>query len=87
VSSHELGWLVLTYLCGAAYELGCVFWVHYSESEQTWKAVRWSCFNALVTIIGIEGALQTLPLKVAFVLGFGSGTYLAINLKRKMLKS
>ncbi len=43
---------LLTFACGAAYECGCVFWVHYSEANKAGRAVAWSCFNALVTVIG-----------------------------------
>ncbi len=79
--------LLLTFLCGAAYECGCVFWVHYSEKGRTVPAIVWSCFNALVTVIGLGEALHR-PLFIAvYVIGFGVGTGLAIEVKRRWLKS
>ena len=75
--------LVLTFFCGAAYELGCVFWVHYSELGRTWPAVGWSCFNALVTVIGLGEALHRPAFIAAYVVGFGAGTGAAISYKTR----
>ncbi len=79
--------LLLTLFCGAAYECGCVFWVHYSEKGRTGPAIAWSCFNALVTVIGLGEALHRPLFITAYVVGFGLGTGLAIEVKRKWLKS
>lgn len=76
---------ILTFLCGAAYECGCVFWVHYSEKGKTIPASLWSCFNALVTVIGLGEALHNPLFIAAYVLGFGFGTGLAIEIKKKFL--
>ena len=78
---HTVALFVLTFVCGAAYECGCVFWVHYSEQGRARPAVVWSCFNALVTVVGIETFLRSWLFVVAYVLGFGTGTYLAIRIK------
>lgn len=79
--------LALTFAAGAAYELGCVFWVMHSEAKRAGRAVPWSMFNALVTAIGVEHFLRG-PLFVgAYVLGFGSGTYVAIRLKIRLLRA
>jgi hypothetical protein len=79
--------LALTFAAGAAYELGCVFWVMYSEAKQAGRAVPWSMFNALVTAIGVEHFLRG-PLFVgAYVVGFGAGTYVAIRLKIRLLRA
>lgn len=76
--------LLLTFACGAAYECGCVFWVHYAERDRRLPAVAWSCFNAAVTVIGVESFLKGLPMAVAYVMGFGTGTYLAMLIKRRL---
>lgn len=76
---------VITFVCGAAYEMGCVFWVHFSEHNDVIGAVLFSMFNAIVTVIGTEQYLKNFPLKVIFVLGFGTGTALAILLKIKVM--
>ena len=76
--------LALTFFCGAAYECGCVFWVHYSELNRTVPAVGWSCFNALVTVIGLGEALHRPLYIAAYVIGYGAGTYGAIRIKQRM---
>jgi len=75
--------LLLTFFCGAAYECGCVFWVHYSEQGRVGPAVGWSCFNALVTVIGLGEALHRPAFIAVYVVGFGAGTWLAIAIKRR----
>lgn len=72
---------LLTFVCGAAYECGCVFWVHYSERSRRIPAVGWSMFNCMVTMIGTEAFLTHWQVKIAFMAGFGTGTYFAIGLK------
>ena len=78
---------LLTFACGAAYELGCVFWVHYSERERTLPAVGWSMFNAVVTIVGIESFLKSWIFAIAYIFGFGFGTAVAIRIKRRLQAS
>lgn len=75
--------LLLTFFCGAAYECGCVFWVHYSEKNRVPPAVFWSCFNALVTVIGLGEALHRPLFIAAYVLGFGVGTWAALRIKAR----
>lgn len=78
--------LALTFACGGLYELGCVFWVHYAEKGRKWPAAGWSCFNALVTVIGLGEALHR-PLFIAvYVLGYGIGTMVAIDIKRRWVQ-
>jgi uncharacterized protein YebE (UPF0316 family) len=77
--------LLATFLCGAAYECGCVFWVHYSERHRVALAVFWSCFNALVTVIGLGEALHRPPFIATYVLGFGFGTWVGIGIKRRLV--
>jgi hypothetical protein len=74
--------LVLTFLCGAAYEWGCVFWVQHSEAGRAGRAALWSMFVALVTAVGVEQFLKGYAHVAAYVLGYGAGTYVAISLKR-----
>ena len=74
--------LLLTFVCGAAYELTCVFWVYYSEKNND-KAVYWSGLNALVTAVGLGEALHRPLFIAAYVGGFCFGTWLAIRIKAK----
>lgn len=73
---------VAAFLGGALYEAGCVVWVHYAERDDVGPAVGTSMFNAVVTIIGVESFLKHWLFKVAYVLGFGTGTAVAILLRR-----
>lgn len=75
--------VLMTFICGAAYEAGCVWWVHHSEAGNKLSASAWSCFNALVTIIGVEGFLSSRWCAGAYVLGYGVGTFVAMSFKRK----
>lgn len=79
-----LALLALAFASGAAYECGCVFWVHYSESGRAGRAVLWSMFNAIVTVVGVEQFLKGWPFVAAYVLGFGAGTYAAIRIKARL---
>lgn len=73
--------LLLTSLCGAAYEAGCVFWVHHSEQGQPARASLWSMFNALVTCIGLGEAIHRPIFIAAYAIGFGGGTFVAVVIK------
>jgi hypothetical protein len=83
----DLAALLLTFLCGAAYELGCAFWVHYSETNRELPAVFWSCFNCLVTVVGLGEALHRPIFIAVYVAGFGAGTGLAIRIKRRWVST
>lgn len=83
----DWGLVLLTFVSAAAYECGCVFWVHYAELGRRLPAVGWSCFNALVTVIGVEGFLKSRFLAAVFVVGFGCGTFFAMTLKRRLARS
>lgn len=78
--------VALAFSCGAAYECGCVFWVAHSEAGRSGKAVLWSMFNALVTAVGVEQFLKGPGYVTAYVLGYGFGTYVAIEFKARGLK-
>ena len=74
--------LVLTFFCGAIYECACVFWVHYSEKNKAEFAALWSCVAALVTVIGLGEALHRPTFIAAYVAGFGTGTWIAVKIKK-----
>lgn len=76
---RTLAWLILTFACGAAYEFGCAMWVRFAERRQPMRAVAWSCFNCLVTVVGLGEALHRPPFVAAYVAGFGFGTWLAVR--------
>ena len=75
--------IFITFVCGVAYEFGCVFWVAHSESRRAYKAAIWSMFVALVTCVGVEHFLKGPYFIVAYVLGYGFGTFVGIKFKNK----
>lgn len=76
--------LALTFVCGALYECGCVFWVHYAEEDRAIAAAIASCFGAFVTCIGLGEALHRPSFIAAYVLGYGVGTWLGVHIKRRL---
>jgi|HubBroStandDraft_1064217.scaffolds.fasta_scaffold115817_4 hypothetical protein len=74
---------VLTFACGAAYELACVFWVQASEANRAKTAAAWSCLAALVTCLGLGEALHQPVMIAAYVSGFGFGTYVGVRVKAR----
>lgn len=75
--------VALTFACGAAYELACVFWVQASESNRAGTAAAWSCFAALVTCLGLGEALHQPAMIAAYASGFGFGTYVGVRAKAR----
>ncbi len=71
--------IAVTFMCGLIYEAGCVFWVHHSEAHHIGQAVAFSGLNAAVTIVGVEAFLKSHACKVAYVVGFCAGTFLALS--------
>jgi hypothetical protein len=83
MTSADVWPLALTWLCGAAYECACVFWVHFAESCRIGPAVAWSCIAALVTVVGLGEAIHRPVYIAAYVAGYGCGTALAIVWKTR----
>jgi hypothetical protein len=81
--NNTLLWLLITFSCGTAYELGCVFWTHYSEANKIVQASLWSVFNALITCIGLGRALKNPPMIAAWAVGWGVGTAMGIWWKKE----
>jgi uncharacterized protein YebE (UPF0316 family) len=83
---NTLLWLLITFSCGTLYELGCVFWTHFSEANKIVPASLWSVFNAAITCLGLGSALHDLKMVIAYSLGFGAGTTIGIVIKQRMKK-
>lgn len=81
-----IGALLLTFVCGAAYEGTAVFWAHYSERGDGLRAALSSTACALVACVGFGEALHRPAMITAYALGFGAGTYVAVAIKRQLRK-
>jgi len=69
---------------GAAYEAGCVGWVHYAERGRPMFAALFSMFCAAAQVAGIAESIRSIPAAAAFVVGYGAGTYGAVALKGRL---
>lgn len=73
--------LLIALISGALFEFGCVYWVHYSERSQAFKASIWSMIVATTTVVGIGESIKDKRVAIAYIIGYGIGTYLAITFK------
>jgi hypothetical protein len=78
---------LLTFLAGAAYEAACVAWVHYSEKGRPVITALFSMMAALAEVSGVGGSVHDWRVAPFFVLGYGVGTYSAVEFKRRRSRS
>lgn len=72
----------LVFLSGIALEAICIFWIHYSETNQIGKAVLFSMLFALAQIVGIGESVKNIEIAPFLIVGYGVGTAIAIKLKK-----
>lgn len=77
---------LIAFVTGAAFEIGCVFWVYYSEKNKAATASLWSMVNASMSVFGIESFLKSKLLALCYVLGYGFGTFWAVKIKQRWLR-
>jgi hypothetical protein len=70
-----------TFLSGAVYEATCVFWVHFSERGRPFKTGLFSMLAATAEVCGIGASVHDWWLAPFFIVGYGTGTVIAIKLK------
>lgn len=73
---------LLVFVCGAAYEACCVGFVHFSERGRASLTALFSMLAAAAELTGIIDSARNLALAPVFVVGYGTGTYLAVRVKR-----
>jgi len=72
----------IAFVAGAAYEAGCVFWVHNAERGRPWTTgVLAACIGA-VELTGLLQAIHGLAPAASLVVGYGVGTGVAVAVKR-----
>lgn len=76
---------LLVFLSGALIECACVFWVHFSERGRAGATALCSMSIALAEVFGIGESIRHGLVTVAYVLGYGLGTYGAVRWKERML--
>ncbi len=72
-----------TFLCGALYEAGCVYWVHFAESGKPIATAICSMVVASAQVLGIGESVHDVRTAAPFIAGYGVGTYLAVVLKSR----
>lgn len=77
-------WLhaVLVFACGAAYEACCVAFVHFAEREAAARTALFSVLAASAELSGILDSAQAHRLAPFFIVGYGTGTFAAVKVKR-----
>lgn len=74
---------VATFLSGALYESGCVFWVHFSEKGRPVATAVCSMLVAVAQVFGIGESVRDVRLAPFFVAGYGFGTWSAVAWKSR----
>jgi hypothetical protein len=72
---------IITFFCGAAYEITSAYWMFSTERLKPFRAAFWSMIQALVMLTGIGESIKDWRAAVCFVFGytFGSGTAVMIE--------
>jgi hypothetical protein len=74
---------LIAFFGGAIYEAGCVGWVHYAEKRKPLRACLFSMLCATSQVAGISESIRTLIAALCFIVGYGFGTYAAVEFKRR----
>lgn len=71
----------LTFASGFTIECACVFWVHFSERGRPFATALCSMAIGSAQVFGLGESVRNWHFGPAFVLGYGSGTGVAVWLK------
>ncbi len=78
---------LIAFLGGAFYEACCVGWVHYSERNEPAMTSLFSMACATAQVGGIVESVHNPIAAVFYVLGWGAGTYAAVDWKVRRARS
>ncbi|HEY8097914.1 MAG TPA: hypothetical protein VIE65_17795 [Methylobacter sp.] len=71
------------FISGFFYEWTSVYWTHYSEKNQAFKAGLASAAQALTLIFGVGESIHNWKHIPFFVLGYATGSYSAVKVKSR----
>lgn len=77
--------ILLTFLAGFTIECACVFWVHFSERGAAARTAFFSMCIGSAQVLGIGESIHDPKAGVAFVLGYGVGTYVTVRFVKRSL--
>jgi hypothetical protein len=76
--------ILLPFVAGVTIESACVLWVHFSERGFAGYTALCSMLVATAQVMGLSDALLSKQAaRVAFVAGYGCGTFATVYLKTK----
>jgi len=72
----------VAFTAGVLIEAVAVMWLHYSERDAPVRAAACSMLQAGAQVVGLGESFASRGAAVAFVLGYGCGTFTAVLWKR-----
>ena len=76
-----IGSTLLALASGFAIETACVYWVHFSERNKALPTALCSMLIGAAQVCGIGESIRDWRVGIAFVLGYGIGTFTAVQRK------
>jgi hypothetical protein len=73
---------ILTFVCGALYEITSANWLFSTERLKPVKASLWSMIQALVMLTGIGESIKDVRVAACFVCGYSIGSGLAVAIEK-----
>lgn len=77
----QLAAAAIAFASGFAIETACVYWVHFSERGRALPTALCSVVIGTAQVAGIGESIRDWRVGVAFVAGYGLGTYTAVRRK------
>ena len=74
--------MIWVFLVGVAYEFLATVWAQAIAARRASLAGLCASGCAVCTVTGVGASLASRPAAVAFVLGYGVGSFLAVRLRR-----
>lgn len=74
---------LITFVCGALYEITSVYWVISTEKLNPVKAAFWSFLQALVMLTGIGESIKDFKNGACFVVGYSLGSAVGILIEKR----
>lgn len=78
---------LVTFVCGALYEITSVYWVISTEKLRPLHAAFWSFLQALVMLTGIGESIKDIKVGIAFVFGYSIGSAVGILIEKRRARS
>jgi len=75
---------ILTFICGAVYEITSVYWLFSTQHLKPFRAAFWSMVQATVMLTGIAESINDRSSALCFVCGYGFGTGIAVFIDNRI---